>query len=197
MEAISISKGNLKLKSISSFSLTPIKSCVNFKYCSKKCYALKAYKAYPNTKKAYDRNFRIAKDNLKELKKQLINYLRDYKQNYFRIHVAGDFFSQEYLDMWKEICKEFINIKFLAYTKAYNLKFTNKSENLEIVFSTFDTMEKNIDELLMNKFKMPIARAGTENPDKEKYLSCAYNCSICKYCWHLSELKKNVFFKYH
>ena len=42
-----------------------------------------------------------------------------------------------------------------------------------------------------------LLRLYRKNPDKEKYLSCAYNCSICIYCWHLSELKKNVFFKYH
>ena len=140
MEFISISKGNKKLKNISSFSLSPIASCPFHKYCSDKCYARKAYRAYPNTKNAYDRNFRIAKENPENLKTQLVEEFRSYKGNYFRIHVSGDFYSQEYLDMWKEICKQFPDIQFMSFTKCYTFDYDGKPENMEVIFSTFDSM---------------------------------------------------------
>ena len=34
-----------------------------------------------------------------------------------RIHASGDFFSVEYIDMWKRICKAFPNTAFWTYTK--------------------------------------------------------------------------------
>ena len=194
--SISISKGNTKLKNISSFSLPPVKSCLNHKHCAAKCYARKAYQAYPNTTKAYDRNFEIAKD-LNILKTQLRNYLDGYKRPYFRIHVSGDFFSQEYLNMWLNIVSEYPNIRFLAFTKVYWFDYSKKPGNLEIVLSTFDSMPDSTDSKLRKKYKLPIALAGQENPNRKKYIACTGDCSVCKSCWHLSEKRKDVFFKYH
>lgn len=38
--------------------------------------------------------------------------------NAVRIHAAGDFFNQDYFNMWVEIAKENPNIEFWAYTKS-------------------------------------------------------------------------------
>ncbi len=35
-----------------------------------------------------------------------------------RIHMSGDFYSQDYFDMWLEICKENPDVEFWAYTKS-------------------------------------------------------------------------------
>lgn len=40
--------------------------------------------------------------------------------NAVRIHASGDFFSQDYFDMWLELCKENPNVEFWAYTKSLN-----------------------------------------------------------------------------
>lgn len=37
-----------------------------------------------------------------------------------RIHMSGDFYSQEYFDMWIKICKENKDVEFWAYTKSLN-----------------------------------------------------------------------------
>ena len=38
-----------------------------------------------------------------------------------RIHASGDFFSQEYFDMWLQICRDNPDVEFWAFTKS--LKF--------------------------------------------------------------------------
>jgi len=48
---ISISDKNSKLGKIPNISLTPIASCPNCSTCKSKCYALKAYRQYPASKK--------------------------------------------------------------------------------------------------------------------------------------------------
>jgi hypothetical protein len=197
MELISISNGNMKIGKIASFSLPPIESCNFHKYCADKCYAKKAYKAYPNTRRAYDRNFRIAKENLENLKTQIIEFLRSYKHSYFRMHVSGDFFSQDYLNMWKEICKQFPKINFMAYTKCYSFDYEGMPENMEVIFSTFENMPAGTSKRLREKHNRPVALAGTKNPDEEYYSKCIDDCSKCKLCWKLSETKKGVFFHYH
>jgi hypothetical protein len=194
---ISISPGNKKLKNIASFSLPPVASCLNHKHCASKCYALKAFRAYPNVKKAYSRNFDIVKSDLKDFENQMEKFLSNYEKKYFRIHVSGDFFSQEYLNSWIILASKFKKIRFKAFTKSYWLNFDNKPANMEIVFSTFDTMPKGTDEKLKKKYDFPIAAAGEKNPDESKYENCEDDCSVCKKCWHLSETGKNVFFKYH
>jgi len=185
----------MKVGKIASFSLTPVVTCPNHKWCKDKCYALKAYRMYPNTKTAYDRNTELAKNNLPELKSQLIKFLKDYKKEYFRIHVAGDFFSQDYLDMWFEVVKIFKNMKFLAFTKAYSLKYDSKPDNLEILLSTFDTMPKDTDEKLEKKYGFKVALAGSKAP--KNYHDCPGNCETCKTCWHATEQNTNIFFHYH
>lgn len=35
-----------------------------------------------------------------------------------RIHASGDFFSQEYFDMWLNLCRESPAVEFWAYTKS-------------------------------------------------------------------------------
>lgn len=35
-----------------------------------------------------------------------------------RIHASGDFYSQEYFDMWLQVCRDNPNVEFWAYTKS-------------------------------------------------------------------------------
>ncbi len=37
---------------------------------------------------------------------------------HIRIHASGDFFSQDYFDMWLEVCRENPKVKFWAFTKS-------------------------------------------------------------------------------
>lgn len=144
-----MTKGNGKLdKSVLGWSITPVKSCLNCKDCKKDCYAVKPYNRYPNVKKAWDRNFELAKSG--EFVKLIVDQLKGQRKlkgsggigrpcnnicdgadddSYVvpytvRIHVSGDFFSQEYIDRWVEICSSVRALKlpvdFYTYTKVYD-----------------------------------------------------------------------------
>jgi hypothetical protein len=42
------------------------------------------------------------------------------KAKHIRIHMSGDFYSQDYFDMWLKICSEHPEVEFWAYTKSLN-----------------------------------------------------------------------------
>lgn len=46
-----------------------------------------------------------------------------------RIHMSGDFYSQDYFDMWLQICKENPTVEFWAYTKSLNY-WVNRLHNI-------------------------------------------------------------------
>ena len=139
---IRISLGNTKLGTIPQFNLTPVKSCLNCSECKKYCYALKSYRQYPDTRTAWDKNLHVCSNDLDTFKHEMRDFLTIYSPKYFRLHAAGDFFNQDYIDAWFKIIKEFPDITFLAYTKSYNnrsentyLKFNNIPKNLKLYFS--------------------------------------------------------------
>lgn len=75
-----------------------------------KCYA--AAERFPNTRELRWSNFESAtKGILPEI---------TLKMNAIRIHASGDFFNQEYFDLWLETCKKHPNVEFWAYTKSLN-----------------------------------------------------------------------------
>lgn len=133
-----MSKGNGKLdKSVLGWSITPVKSCLNCKDCKKDCYALKPYNRYPCVKTAWDRNFELAKTN--EFVAYIIDQIsRCKKEVVVRIHVAGDFFSQDYIDAWEKIAWTFPNVKFYSYSKVmdrFNFNNILKLDNVNIINS--------------------------------------------------------------
>ena len=63
-QQVSISKGNRKLGGVMNISTTPRRCCPEGVPCaSGGCYAWKAYRLYPATRKAWSRNERIARDH--------------------------------------------------------------------------------------------------------------------------------------
>ena len=42
------------------------------------------------------------------------------KAKAIRIHMSGDFYSQDYFDMWLRLCSEHKDVEFWAYTKSLN-----------------------------------------------------------------------------
>jgi len=66
-----------------------------------------------------------------------------------RIHMSGDFYSQDYFDMWLDICNENPKIEFWAYTKSlkYWVKRINKiPDNLILTASKGGRNDDLIDE---------------------------------------------------
>lgn len=116
-----LSRGNNKLhNSIFCWAITPVESCLNCSQCAKRCYARFPYRMRPNVRKAWDFNFSIAKTGafVDHIIEQLSN-ARTCKS--VRIHVAGDFFSPEYIEGWKKIVDFFPAIRFYSYSKVFDI----------------------------------------------------------------------------
>ena len=119
-----MSEGNQKLdRRVLIFNLPPIKSCPNNKSCKDTCYAVPFYRQYPDVWERYDANFEMAKTDLGRLSRYIVRQIREKKESRaglvaVRVHSSGDFFSQDYLNMWATIARELPDVKFYAYTKA-------------------------------------------------------------------------------
>lgn len=74
-----------------------------------RCYASSAER-FPGVRNSRWTNFEYVKAGNKiEL---------DKKVERVRIHASGDFFSQDYFDMWLDTCRRYPNVEFWAYTKS-------------------------------------------------------------------------------
>jgi len=190
---ISISDKNSKLGKIPNISLTPIASCPNCSTCKSKCYALKAYRQYPASKKAWDNNLEQARMPNGIFFIQLDNYLASKKPKYFRIHVAGDFFSQNYLDNWKLLVAKYPDTKFLAFTKSFHLDYSKLPKNLKIIFSVFKGMNEKSIPLTGSRSYAGEVIGKRKN---ETILNCTGKCDQCGICWQLPN-NHSVYFDIH
>ena len=88
---VKISAGNMKLGKIPNVNLPPIITCAYRVPCMKKCYAMKAYRAYPNARDAWNNNLNIYHMNKEEYFASIIKQLKKIKHfDKFRWHSAGD-----------------------------------------------------------------------------------------------------------
>ncbi len=105
-----------------------------------KCYASSAER-FPSARKSRWGNFDMAKAGLiPPLPKQA---------KYVRIHSSGDFFSQEYFDLWLAYIRKHAGVKFWAYTKSLKYWVARKNElpsNLVLTASTGGKLDHMIAE---------------------------------------------------
>ena len=200
---LNISKGNKKLGKIPNFSKMPIKNCgPNAKYCKEDCYAVKFVKMWKSVRQSWSVNGKeLAKSgNYRILKEEINGFLsRNLNTRFFRIHVSGDFENQREVLTWFEIARDNPDVKFLACTKAFDLDYSNCPPNLTIVFSMFPNMP---DDIIPEHYKdFPIAwtqdKEKTETRIPDNAIDCPGYCDSCAMCWHLPNLKKDVFFDIH
>lgn len=170
-----LQNGNSKIhKSVQTFSIPPVVTCPNCLQCAKTCYALKAYRMYPSVKTSWDSNYQLS---------QTIDFIpaisAAIKSKHVRIHVAGDFYSQEYLNKWIAIANMHPKVKFFTYTKT-SWNFSEVPRNLNIINSLTETGGLNygnreyVDQLVSEGyFKCPAKGCG----DKYKY--CHTNKKVC------------------
>lgn len=172
---------NSKLKNMLIFDLPAVKSCHNHSECSKTCYALKAQRLYPNVNNFRNENFDMAKNDLLILDKLIRTQLDKSNKKKVRIHSSGDFFSQEYINFWYNIIKDYPKVKFYTYTKVEKLFDFSKIEGL----NNFNLILSYIDGKLnygsieyveqMKKEYNSFICPGT----KFKNIKCGLNCNYC------------------
>ena len=136
-----ISPGNSKMGALPSFSISTL-SCdmipgPDEQGCKKHCYAKRHIEIYPSAKASYLRNFEISQGpDFEALMIAEIQANKPLKKiGILRIHVAGDFYCQDYIDKWIRIAKANPTISFYAYTKAYNLDFSARPDNFVMKLS--------------------------------------------------------------
>lgn len=195
---ISISKGNSKMGFIPSVSLPPVVTCAAGCTCAKKCYAAKLCRIYANTRKAYNRNLEI-------LRNDMDNYFLQVKAaamvtKYFRFHVSGDIYDMNYLDRMVKLAQELPGTTFLAFTKQYNfinnfLQYAEIPSNLKIIFSEWPGMPMD------NPHNLPIAHVIFKGQEPaESWKICGGNCSECACrgvgCWELKNGEHIAFYEH-
>lgn len=116
-----ITPGNKKLgNSIYAWSITPGHgaSCPGeTKTCGSLCYAKSGLFMMPSPQALHAVNFKKSKEQgfAKWMNAQLIAF----RAKVLRIHVAGDFYSDVYLDKWLQIVQRNSRVKFFAYTRSW------------------------------------------------------------------------------
>lgn len=106
------------------FSLPPSKqfSCPGETTACAKCYAKKGNFVFANTKRLQQDNWEVV--NTEENIPAKLSNIMPKNSNIYRIHISGDFFSQEYVDMWADVIKAKPHTRFWAYTRSFHLNFT-------------------------------------------------------------------------
>lgn len=104
-------------------------------YCNG-CYACTGCYNFYSTKQANMRKTWLARYEMDFVKRAILAQLKADKITLCRIHAAGDFFSTEYINMWREIVKEADTVIFWTYTKNTEAEtaFTDL-KNINIVSS--------------------------------------------------------------
>ena len=171
--------GNLKLdKSVGVFSLPPVKTCVDCSTCSKTCYAMQAYKQYKNTKQAWDNNYKLSLTS--KFVKEASEQIKHSRKVIYRLHNSGDFYSQEYINKWKEIIKANPDKKFYTYTKNKLALQLNDMDNCNVIYSFINGYRNYGSEeycqLLHDKFGAYVCQI-----DKSKHEKCMRECKECLY----------------
>ena len=194
-EIVVISSGQRKAGNVMNVSTVPAQGCPKGIPCATGgCYALKAYRLYPDRHKGWDRNERIATSNPDAYFLQIAERVAKNKPRLFRWHVAGDILSADYLRGMCRIAENNPNTLFLAFTKAYSI--VNKYEgsgrqipnNLSVIFSSWPGMK------FANPHGHRVAwmQDGTETRVPEDAIWCSGNCETCGLCYDLPKVGRDV-----
>lgn len=116
-----LTRGNTKLgPDVWCWSLQPITTCPGSSpACRKLCYATKGFFNYPSIREKYRANQELA--DARTFPLAMSREITNKKIALVRIHVAGDFYSPQYVDKWIEIAKNCEQTIFYAYTRSWQM----------------------------------------------------------------------------
>lgn len=137
-------------------SKTGLKTCPNAGLCAVGCYARQGAYMFGNVKSVHEEKLALTQTDtfITEMINEIERWLnkRNVKHLKVRIHDAGDFYNNEYLNKWLYIMQFFApneNVSFYAYTKqvsmfkAYDPKTMPK--NFRVIFSFGGKQDSLID----------------------------------------------------
>lgn len=189
---LKISKENTKIGRIANISFPPITSCAPNVPCINNCYALKAWRMYPNARKAWQHNYDCWKDSPHKFQNELELWLFDHKPKVFRWFVAGDIPEWRFLEVMNDIADLNPKTRFLCFTKRHDLSFIGLRKNLQIILSMWPGWGNT---------NLPGRKAwvqdGTETRTPEDAIECLGACDKCFTCFYLNDLGRDVVFGLH
>jgi len=115
---------NSKLgKSIYVFNLPAGDTCPGkTAFCASICYAAKVERIYKNTRVAYQRNLDAFENDPINTAQSIVDQIRKKSIKTVRIHANGDFYSAEYILLWRDIAAACPATRFFAYTRSWRAK---------------------------------------------------------------------------
>jgi hypothetical protein len=130
------------------------------------CYAARAQGQYPGANVQAFKNLDLLKRmKTKEKMANLIIKSMEYhglaNTDILRIHEAGDFFSQDYLDAWIEVAKRMPQTLFYAYTVSLPYYMARKN-SLPKNFKVIASMDKHNEKFIMDNGLRYSRVVGTE-----------------------------------
>jgi hypothetical protein len=191
-----LSIGNTKLGGVLNFSIPAQITCPGAsQWCFIHCYCKKGAILWKPAKNLHGLNF--TKSQGSEFVQDMLGELDKKKCNLVRIHVAGDFYSPEYIQKWIKIVGK-SDKKFFATTKSWRiprlkepLELLRTLPNISLKASTDSTTEpapNDWDEIGIGKtYSSKVSRHCTYQQDKT-------TCSDCRLCW---DKGMNVVLKAH
>lgn len=194
-----LKRGNLKLSSKQGIWTLPRSTCIGAGECAKWCYA----KKMENLKNVREgREWRLEQSKRDDFVQKMIDEIVQRNFKIIRIHEAGDFYCKKYLNKWSLIAQLLPDVRFYAFTKAFQLDFSHVPDNLVILQSYGSKHDHKI-----NKTKNTAKVIETvEEKRKSEYLcpyylkhsggftKCGESCSFC--FSPTPKVKHVVFFKH-
>ncbi len=110
--------------------------------CRGVCYAKQGTYRFPNVVAARHHNLSLSQRSdfadliIADLANKVVKSRKCRKPyNVVRLHDAGDFYSQDYLDAWAKVAAAYPAVIFYAYTKSVHLDMSAIPQNLRITQS--------------------------------------------------------------
>lgn len=119
-------------------------TCEGALACKGVCYAKQGAYVWDSVVKARKRNLKLTMR--KDFAALIVADLERMRTvNTVRIHDAGDFYSQDYLDKWVAVARALPNLRFYTYTKSLNLDFSKVPANFHVTQSIGGKYDASID----------------------------------------------------
>lgn len=187
--------GNSKLGSICSINLPALKTCREDAPCRKLCYANKGNFKRANVINCYENNLQVFLESPEKAKQDILEQLP--LIGFCRVHGSGDIVNLQYLEMLIEVAEVAKMVKFMLFTKKYELvnnyiaEGGTIPENVKIIYSGWHGLE------MENPYNFPTAYIRLKKVEdsriKEDAFPCSGKCDKCYMCWKLENGEQVVF----
>jgi hypothetical protein len=192
-----------KKMTLPGWSTVPGRDCGDrCRFCLSKCYAMKAWRQYPDVKTAWTKNGDSARANDGIWQGEIGAFLARKNPPYFRIHVSGDFMDgipgRVYFSEWVRVARAFPLTRFLAFTKCFETVNTEPlPRNMEILYSAFPGMDVPRDGNRIAFAGSPELYRGSLRYRASRAHVCKGYCDDCLQCWYARKDRKDILLPFH